>query len=369
MGAARINPPFRAEHVGSLLRPARLRRAFREFNAGSIDADAFRAIQDESIRDVVRMQQDVGLELVTDGEFRRKSYWSHFVEAVDGLDVAQSRFDFHDDTGQPTHFLSPHVAGKVTRARAISGAEFDFLDTVAEVTPKITVPSPPTMHFWGQPGAAVSAGYPDDDAYLADLAKIYQEELADLAARGATYVQIDEVPLAMLCDPDLRARIEANGENPDQDVQRYVDLMNACVANRPDGLTVAMHLCRGNFKGRWLTEGSYGYVARKLFNDIQVDAFFLEYDTERAGGFEPLAAVPDDKVVVLGLVSTKTPVLENRDDLIRRIEEASRFLPMDRLALSPQCGFASTVAGNPVTVEDQIAKLGLIVNVAAEVWN
>jgi len=368
MSAARINPPFRAEHVGSLLRPAKLRRAFREFSEGSIDADAFRATQDESIREVVKMQQDVGLELVTDGEFRRKSYWSHFVESVDGLDVAQSRFDFHDQTGEPTHFLSPHVVGKVTRAHTISGAEFDFLETVTDVTPKITMPSPPTMHFWGDPGAAVSAGYADNDAYLADLAKVYQAELADLASRGATYVQIDEVPLAMLCDPELRARIEATGENPDEDVQRYVDLMNACVGNRPDGLTVAMHLCRGNFKGRWLSEGSYDYVARKLFNDIRVDAFFLEYDTERAGGFEPLAAVPEDKAVVLGLVSTKTPVLEKRDDLIRRIEEASRFVALDRLALSPQCGFASTVAGNPVTEADEIAKLELIVDVAAEVW-
>jgi 5-methyltetrahydropteroyltriglutamate--homocysteine methyltransferase len=368
MSAARNRPPFRAEHVGSLLRPVELRAAFRAFNDGAIDADEFRVVQDESIRDAVKMQQDVGLELVTDGEFRRQSYWSHFVESVDGLDVAQSRFDFRDGDGELTHFLSPRVVGKVAREKSISGEEFDFLTSVTDATPKITMPSPPTMHFWAQPGAAAAAGYADDDEYLADLAKVYQEEIADLAARGATYVQVDDVPLAMLCDADLRARIETGGENPEADVQRYVELMNACIGNRPDGVTVGMHLCRGNFKGRWLSDGGYAYVARKLFNDIQVDAFFLEYDTERAGSFEPLAAVPEDKVVVLGLVSTKTPVLEKRDALIRRIDEASRFVPLERLALSPQCGFASTVAGNPVTLEDQVAKLALIVDVANEVW-
>lgn len=368
MGVAGKKPPFRAEHVGSLLRPAKLRQAFRDFSAGAIDVDEFRAVQDDCIREVVRMQEDVGLQLVTDGEFRRKSYWAHFVESVDGLDVAQARFDFRNDAGELTHFLSPQVTGEVARTRSISGTEFDFLSAVAAVTPKITIPSPPTMHFWSNPGAAAAAGYPDDSAFLDDLARVYQAELSDLAARGATYVQIDEVPLAMLCDPELRARVESMGEDPDQQAQMYVDLMNACVGGRPQGLTAAIHLCRGNFKGRWLSEGGYEYVARKLFNEIQVDAFFLEYDTERAGGFEPLAAVPPGKTVVLGLVSTKTPALEKRTDLLRRLDEASRFISLEQLALSPQCGFASTVAGNPVTVEDQIAKLALIVDVAGEVW-
>ena len=363
-----INPPFRAEHIGSLLRPAKLRRAFREFTDGVIDADEFRSVQEASIRDVVKMQQDVGLEVVTDGEFRRKSYWSHFVESVEGLDVAQSRFDFRDDQGVLTHFLAPQVVGGVARRHSISGTEFDFLDSVSDATSKITMPSPPTMHFWSDPGAAVAAGYADADEYLADLVEVYQQELADLAARGAIYVQIDEVPLAMLCDPDLRARLEADGESPDAHVERYVKLINSCIGNRPAGLTVGIHLCRGNFKGLWLSDGGYDYVAQRLFNNIQADAFFLEYDTERAGGFEPLAAVPHNKVVVLGLVSTKAPAIEIRDDLIRRIEEASRYMPVDNLALSPQCGFASTVGGNSVTEDDQFAKLRLIVEVATEVW-
>jgi 5-methyltetrahydropteroyltriglutamate--homocysteine methyltransferase len=214
----------------------------------------------------------------------------------------------------------------------------------------------------------VAAGYADADEYLAGLAEVYRQELADLAARGASYVQIDDVPLAMLCDPDVRARLESNGESPDAHVERYVSLLNSCIGARPSGLTVGIHLCRGNFKGLWLSDGGYDYVARRLFNGIQADAFFLEFDTERAGGFEPLAAVPPDTIVVLGLVSTKTPAMETRDELMRRIDEAGRFLSVDNLALSPQCGFASTVGGNRVTEDDQFAKLRLIVEVATEVW-
>ena len=363
-----VRPPFRAEHVGSLLRPPELRQAFRLFRAGEIDTEEFRAAQDQAIRRVVAQQEDLGLEVVTDGEFRRVSYWAHFVEATDGLDVAESRFDFHNDQGKQTCFLAPRVVGRVARNRSISAAEFDFLASVSKVTPKITMPSPPTMHFWADPKAPTEAGYARDDAFFDDLVAVYREELADLAARGATYVQIDEVPLAMLCDPDLRARLEANGEDPDAYVRRYVELINACVAGRPPGLTVGIHLCRGNFKGMWLADGGYDYVAEGLFRDVKVDAFFLEFDTARAGGFEPLAAVPDDRHVVLGLVSTKTPTLESREELLGRLEEAARFVPLERLSLSPQCGFASTVGGNPVTEEDQFAKLARIVEVATEVW-
>ncbi len=365
---AQSTPPFRAEHVGSLLRPLELRQAFRAFTDGRIGADDFRSIQDEAVRQVVERQQDVGLQVVTDGEFRRKSYWAHFVEAVDGLDVAWSRFEFHDDASKRQRFLAPVVTGPVRRTRAISGDEFDFLRSVSQVTPKVTMPSPPTMHFWADPEAPSTAGYVDTDVFFDDLTAVYRAELADLAARGATYIQIDEVPLAMLCDPDLRGRLEADGERPDVYVRRYVELINACLADRPPGLTVGIHLCRGNFKGMWLADGGYDYVAEGLFRDVAANAFFLEFDTERAGGFQPLAAIPDDRYVVLGLVSTKTPVLEDVDTLLRRLEEAAEFVPLDRLALSPQCGFASTVGGNPVTEDDQFAKLRRIVEVATEVW-
>ena len=359
---------FHAEHVGSLLRPTPLRRAFRDFNAGAIESEEFRQIQDRCIEEAVRRQERVGLRAVTDGEFRRQSYWSHFVDAVAGLDVAQARFDFHNEAGETAHFLSPHVVGKVSRDRAISGAELRFLRHVATAMPKVTLPSPPTMHFWAQPGTVHAAGYADERAYLADLARVYAEEIAHLAALGATYIQLDEVPLAMLCDARLRARLEATGEHPAATVQQYVDLVNLCLVDRPKGLRIGLHLCRGNFKGQWLSDGGYEYVARKLFNEIEVDTFFLEYDTDRAGGFEPLASVPEGRSVVLGLVSTKVPALESKAVLRHRIDEASAFVPLDRLGLSPQCGFASTVGGNALTEDDQWRKLELVVDTARDVW-
>ncbi len=363
----KTGPPYRAEHVGSLLRPAELRKAFRDHGEGRIGAPEFKVIQDRAVRDAVALQEDIGFRAVTDGEFRRASYWSHFVQATDGLGVAEARFDFHDTTGASSHFLAPEICGKVRRAGPISGAEFDFLKEAASALPKITMPSPPTMHFWARPGGLAAAGY-DLDGFMADLARVYREEIADLCARGAAYIQIDEVPLAMLCDENVRAQIAARGEDPDALVGRYVGLINAALAGRPENLTVAMHLCRGNFKGLWLSEGSYRYVAEALFNEIEVDAFFLEYDTPRAGDFEPLAAVPEHKSVVLGLVSSKTPALEPADDLKRRIDEAAAFIDPGRLSLSPQCGFASAVSGNPVTLEDQIAKLRLVAEVARDVW-
>ncbi len=364
----RTDPPFRAEHVGSLLRPDSLRRAFREFSAGRIDAYAFRAEQERSIREVVALQEQLGFRAVNDGEFRRVSYWAHFVEATEGLEVEEARFEFHGETGKATRFLAPKIAGRVRRGRSISGEEFDFLKSATRAVPKLTMPSPPTMHFWGRAGAAREAGYADEDEFFADLARVYREEIADLAERGATYLQLDEVPLAMLCDGKLREKARADGSDPDALVQRYVDLFNACLEGRPENLTVVMHLCRGNFKGQWLSEGGYQYVAEKMFNEIAVNAFFLEYDTPRAGDFAPLAAVPEDKTVVLGLISSKTAELENADDLVRRVEEASRYIPVERLAVSPQCGFASTVAGNPVTPDTQQAKLTLVQEVARRVW-
>ena len=364
---ATSNPPFHAEHIGSLLRPEALRRAFRRFGAGEIDGDQFRAVQDDCIREIVRLQEEIGLQSVTDGEFRRTSYWSHLVAAVDGLGVGTARFRFHDDSGDENEFLCPQVEGKVRRPHSFSTDEVSFLLATTRATAKLTMPSPPSMHFWCGSGFVERGVYPDDEAYFADLAKIYRDEIAAVAAVGVRYIQIDEVPLAMLCDPDLRARLTAQGEDPDRRVDQYIGLMNDCFGDRGE-VTVGLHLCRGNFKGRWLTEGGYDYVAERLFNELDVDVFFMEYDTPRAGGFEPLRHLPSDKSAVLGLVSSKVPALEDMDELCRRIDEAARHVDLERLAISPQCGFASAVTGNPVTHDDQLAKLRLVVETAAKMW-
>ena len=364
---AKLNPPFRADHVGSLLRPKELTHAFREVSAGTMTDAAFKAVQDRAIKDVVKLQEEIGLEAITDGEFRRASYWSHFVEAVDGLSVGPAIFTFRDDHGHKQDFLSPQVTGKVRRARSISGGEFDFVKSVTKATPKITMPSPPSLHFWGNRGT-FHATYDDVEEYYADLARVFREEIADLAKRGARYIQMDDVPLAMLCDESIRASVKGIGEDPDGELDRFVRLFNDCVAGRPDDMVAAIHICRGNFKAHYLSKGGYDTVAEQLFNDANVDAFFLEYDTPRAGDFTPLKYLPKGKIVVLGLVSTKTPELESADALLRRIDEASKFAPLDQLAISPQCGFASTVAGNPVTLKHEKAKLRLCVEVARRVW-
>ncbi len=361
-------PPFRADHVGSLLRPESLRQAFRARAEGKIDNAAFTKAQDDAIREIVALQEEIGLHAITDGEFRRASYWSHFADGINGLAVAPARFEFHDETGHAMNFLAPHVAGKLRRAKSLSGNEFDFLKGVTAGTPKITLPSPPTMHFWDKEGSVRAAGYADDDAFFADVARVFQEEISDLARRGARYIQIDDVPLAMLCDETLRGRMTAADEDPEAALTRYVELFNACLATVPEDMIVALHVCRGNFKGHWLSEGGYGRVARRMFNEIDVDSYFLEFDSPRAGDFLPLADVPKHKSVVLGIVSTKTATLESANAVKRRIDEAAAVLPLDQLALSPQCGFASAVSGNPITANDQIHKLRLVVEIAADVW-
>jgi 5-methyltetrahydropteroyltriglutamate--homocysteine methyltransferase len=364
---ARSNPPFHAEHIGSLLRPDEMRRAFRSFSTGEMSAGAFKAVQDRCIRDAVAMQEEIGLQSITDGEFRRTSYWSHFVEAVDGLGVAPARFRFRDDAGEEMEFLSPHVEGKVRRSRSYSTEELQFLLSVTDRTPKLTMPSPPTMHFWSGSKFVDNGIYPSEEAYFADLIKVYRDEIADVAAAGAHYIQVDEVPLAMLCDPSLREALQVDGEDPGRRVNQYIDLMNACFHDR-GAVTIGLHLCRGNFKGQWLTEGGYDFVAERMFNELDVDVFFMEYDTPRAGDFAPLRHVPTNKSVVLGLISSKTPVLEDMDELRRRIDEAAGHTALERLGISPQCGFASAVTGNPVTYDDQIAKLRLVVETAEKVW-
>jgi 5-methyltetrahydropteroyltriglutamate--homocysteine methyltransferase len=369
MTAATFVPRFRAEHVGSLLRPRKLTQAFRAFHAGVLPPDRYRDVQDDCIRDAVALQERVGLQVVTDGEFRRGSYWGHFVDALDGMATEPALFDFHDETGAVQPFIAPHVAGKLSRNGGISTGEFAFLKSAVTVaTPKVTLPSPPTMHFWrGQAGIAPGA-YESAEALFADLARIFRDELTDLAKLGCSYVQIDEVPLAMLCDPEVRAVVARRGDDPAALVGLYIAAINAAVAARPAGMTVGLHMCRGNFKGKWLAEGGYDDIAERAFAELDVDLLFLEYDSPRAGDFAPLRFVPASKAVVLGLVCSKTPVLEDADALRRRIDDASRFVPLERLAISPQCGFASAVSGNPLSEADEIRKLELVVEVARSVW-
>jgi 5-methyltetrahydropteroyltriglutamate--homocysteine methyltransferase len=347
--------PFRADHVGSLLRPRKLREAFR-----TLSGDALRAVQDECIREVVQLQRECGLEVLTDGEFRRISYWEKFVRLTRGLEVRDAVFTFHDAEGHESKFTAPYVSGAVTRAEPITLDEFAFPNQ------KITVPAPSTMHFyrftdWG-------GAYKDPREFFRDLGKVYQAEIADLAKAGCRYVQIDEVAVAILCDPAARGKVKAAGEDPDRLVDLYIDAINEAVRNRPAGVTVGVHVCRGNYKGMYLSEGGYDSVAEKFFVRTNVNHFLLEFDTPRAGGFAPLRFVPKDKGVVLGLVSSKTPLLEELDILKRRAEEASKYIDAARLAISPQCGFASTIGGNPVTEADERAKLKLCVDAAREIW-
>ena len=364
----RAGPPFRAEHIGSLLRPKSLSTAWRQLGAGEIAPSEFEAVVDDAIRAAVARQEEAGLRSITDGEFRHASYWSHFVEAIEGFGVRPAAYHFHDPDGHDHEFLSPFASGKIRRTRAISGDAFEFLQSATRETPKVTMPSPATMHFWRATNAFSPAAYDDVEAFFADLVTIYQEEIRDLASRGARYVQIDEVPLAMLCDPAVRSRIEAQGGDADAWAERYVGLINECIAGAPSEVSLGLHLCRGNYKGRWLSEGGYDRVAEMLFCECNVHALFLEFDTSRAGGFEPLRFLPADKIAVLGLVTTKSPTLEDANDLKRRIDAASAYAALENLCLSPQCGFSSTVASNPLTIEEERRKLDLIVAVATEMW-
>ena len=364
-------PPFRADHVGSLLRPRALTHGFRQLAAGEITPEDYRALQDAAIREVVALQRAAGLRVATDGEFRRGSYWGHFVDAVDGLSTREALFDFHDASGNVQPFIAPHVSGRLSRARAISTEEFAFLKNATSgtgLTPKVTLPSPPTMHFWRGAAGLDPAAYHAAAPFFADLARIYRDEIGDLAGLGCTYVQIDEVPLAMLCDPAVRETVRRRGEDPAELVGLYIDAINDAVARRPAGVRAGLHMCRGNFKGKWLAEGGYDEVAERVFAETAVDFFLLEYDTPRAGDFSPLRFLPQEKGAVLGLVCSKTRALEDIDALRRRVDEAASFVPLERLAVSPQCGFASAVSGNPVTIDDEQRKLDLVVRLADRVW-
>ena len=366
----RSQPPFRADHVGSFLRPSELLDARERFKAGKIDKAALREVEDRAIRDIVRTQENIGLEGITDGEFRRTYFHIDFLEQLDGVETRGGlTAHFHSAKGE-VDFAPPvlHVTGKVRHAHPIQVKDFEFLKSATKRTPKVTIPSPTMLHFRGGRGAISKEAYPDLEPFFSDVAKCYAEELHALARAGCSYVQLDDTNLAYLCDPKMREGARQRGDDPDDLPRRYAKLINAAIADRPPGMTICTHLCRGNFKSAWVAEGGYEPVAEVLFNDLKVDGYFLEYDDARSGGFAPLRFVPKGKTVVLGLVTTKVGELESKSELKRRIDEAAKVVPLEQLCLSPQCGFSSTVHGNEIARESQAAKLRLIVDVAREVW-
>lgn len=357
--------PSRADHIGSLLRPKKLREAFRAHAEKKIGEAELRAAQDEAIRDVIRLQEDCGLPVVTDGEFRRTSYWEKFVR-LSGFAIKPAVLKFHDAAGHESDFTAPYAQSKVQRSGPITVDEFRFVKGHSKATGKITMPAPSTMHFYRF--TDWSSAYTDAQAFFADLGKVYQAEIAELAAAGCRYVQIDEVAVAILCDPAAREKVKKAGEDPDRLVELYIGAINEAVKGRPRDMTIGVHVCRGNYKGMYLSEGGYDSVAEKFFGRTNVDHFLLEFDTPRAGGFAPLRHVPKGKGVVLGLVSSKTPALESVDSLKKRVDEAAKHIDAEHLAISPQCGFASTMGGNPVTEADERAKLKLCVDAARAIW-
>lgn len=365
-------PPFRADHVGSLIRTEELITAREKHAAGEIDDEELREVRQRAIREVVALQEGVGLKSVTDGEYNRGSWHSDFLLRFENVEPYQARFTttFHNEQGSAEG--KPHamrVVGKLARPKPIFVDDFKFLKSVTTEMPKITIPSPSILHFRGGREAIDTTAYPDIEEFYADLASVYAEEIGDLIDAGCRYLQIDETNFAYLCDPKLRLQVQTNiGEDPDQLPHVYAKLINSAIAGRPDDMAVCMHVCRGNFAGRWMAEGGYETVAEVLFNEINVDGYFLEYDSERAGGFEPLRLLPKGKRVALGLVTTKRGLMESKDELKRRIDEAAKFVDIDQLALSPQCGFSSGIGGNTMGIEEEKAKLRLVVEVAAEVW-
>jgi 5-methyltetrahydropteroyltriglutamate--homocysteine methyltransferase len=365
-----MQPPFHVEHIGSFVRPDRLLEAARAHRAGTIDAAAFHAVQDDCIREIVAFQESLGLPSITDGEFRRRGWSAGFIDAIDGFGLRDGTLGFRTDSQVMGVSASPYARERLERRRRIVADDYRFLKSaVTKGVPKVTIASPAVMHFFLGPKSFDAGVYRDREAFFDDLVRIYRDEIADLAREGCTYLQLDETALPCNCDAHVRADVAARGEDADELTQRYARLINDCIAQKPAGMSVAIHLCRGNLKGAWMAEGGYEPIADALFNRVNADTYCLEYDTPRAGDFSPLRFVPEGKAVILGLVSTKTPRLESRDDLLRRIDAAARYMPIERLGLGPQCGFSSVAgSGQTVTADDTRRKLELIVDVAREVW-
>ena len=368
----RSEPPFRADHVGSLLRPPELLEARAHYAAGTIDAVALRAIEDDAIRDVVALQESVGLQSATDGEFRRASWHMDFIYQLGGITQAEERMNVKFTNAEGDIEFAPaqlRVSDRITLPQTIFASDFQFLQQqVTTAVPKLTIPSPSMVHYRGGRAAIDENVYPDLDGFFDDLSAAYREEVRRLGELGCTYLQLDDTSLAYLNDPSQRDMIASQGGDAEHQHERYIRQINAALKDRPASMRVTTHMCRGNFRSSWAASGSYDFVAEALFSSLEVDGFFLEYDDERSGGFEPLRFVPPGKLVVLGLVTTKSGKLESKDDLKRRIDEAAKIVPLDQLCLSGQCGFSSTVEGNNLTIDEQVAKLRLVVETAAEVW-
>jgi 5-methyltetrahydropteroyltriglutamate--homocysteine methyltransferase len=370
--APRTAPPFRADHVGSLLRPPELLAARARHAEGAIDDEVLRVAENDAIEAAVELQRDTGLQSVTDGEFRRGSWHMDFIYRLDGISKApgELKVEFRNEDG--TIEFTPaamHVDGRIGLGETIFGDDFRFLEGIAgDRMAKLTIPSPSMVHYRGGRTAIDAAVYPELDAFWSDLTAAYREEIRRLGELGCRYLQLDDTSLAYLNDPKQRAYVASIGGDPDRQHVEYIRHLNEALAGRPAGMSVTTHMCRGNYRSSWVAEGGYEHVAEALFNELEVDGFFMEWDDERSGGFEPLRFVPPGKQVVLGLVTTKRPELEAKDELKRRLEEASRFVDLDQLCLSPQCGFSSTVEGNELTIAEEQAKLRLVVETAEEVW-
>ncbi|WP_433380676.1 5-methyltetrahydropteroyltriglutamate--homocysteine S-methyltransferase [Actinoplanes sp. CA-142083] len=369
----RDTPPFRADHVGSLLRPQRLLDARQQRAEGKLDADELRAVEDEAIRDVVRMQRDVGLRSATDGEFRRTSWHMDFIYRLGGIHPTDEKIQVHFRNEQgDLDFESAALAidSPVRLEETIFGDDFTFLAGIVDpgVTAKLTIPSPSMVHYRGGFAAIDPAVYPDHEQFWADLSAAYAEQVRRISALGCRYLQLDDTSLAYLNDPSQRQLLTERGDDAEHQHLRYIRQINAAIADRPSSLAVTTHMCRGNFRSSWAASGGYDFVAEALFSELAVDGFFLEYDDDRSGGFAPLRFVPPGKMVVLGLVTTKRGELESKDSLKRRIDEAAKYIPLEQLCLSGQCGFSSTVDGNALSYDEEVAKLSLIVETASEVW-
>ncbi|HEY1900009.1 MAG TPA: 5-methyltetrahydropteroyltriglutamate--homocysteine S-methyltransferase [Steroidobacteraceae bacterium] len=361
---------FRADHVGSFLRPSALLEARNKyFKTRQIGAEELRAIEDAAIRDVVKFQEDLGFKVITDGEYRRGYFHIDFLTQLGGVvEKGGLPIKFHSAQGELDYAPpSLKIESKIRHPKDIQLQDYQFLKASTAQVVKVPIPSPTMLHFRGG-SAAMRAVYPDVEEFFADVAAAYRAEIASLAAAGCTYVQLDDTNLAYLCDSQQRAAARTRGEDPDQLPHRYAQLVNDSIRDRPDNMTIGIHLCRGNFRSHWAAEGGYEPVAEALFNEFDVDAYLLEYDDARSGDFAPLRHVPKGKLVVLGLITTKLGDLEPKDDVKRRIEEAACYMPLEQMCLSPQCGFSSTVHGNAVAVEQQAAKCRLVIDTAREVW-
>ena len=361
---------FRVEHVGSFLRPERLLQAARGHKAGKVNDAEFKQVQDDCIRDIVAFQESLGLPTITDGEFRRRSWSAGFIDAIEGFGLRDGTLTFRNESSVIGVAASPYAKTALKRKQRIVSDDYRFLKSVVKRgVPKVTIAAPDVMHYFLGPKSFDAPVYRDREAYFADLVRIYRDEVQDLASAGCAYLQLDDTALPCNCDPHAREDVKARGEDPDELTERYARLLNDSIAGKPAGMTVGIHVCRGNLKGAWMAEGGYEPIAEALFNRINASFYCLEYDTPRAGDFAPLRHLPRGKRVILGLVSTKTPVLESKEHLKRQIDAAAKHLPMEQLGIGPQCGFSSGGGGGqPITQDDTRRKLELLLQVSREVW-